>query len=401
MILTKYNLFFLQALIIHVFINISWSRFVDHSIFTRNENVDIKYIPKGKFKHNDILFSSNFTIIKYMSDDEKNNLKEELEDMVGISAETDSENFSFYDQLNDDEKKIYDILRSKSSQNPPEYEIDVKITGITTDLQTYYYDMYNRLEKVFTVLAYENPDLWWIGDIALCAYQGDENNSLVFTFFIISEESNFYSIINQIPSINKEISEEGNKIINYIKQIGLTTEYSILRYIHDYLITKNVYKLDNSLMHIRTLYGGLVEGMCVCEGYAEAFQYLANFFNINCIIARSSSHEWNFVELNGKWYVLDVTYDDPTIPGMDISSGKNGNLQLDYFLTGTEHVSQLNYPKYTEDSAHTLVYTAYGTGNKVISYPTLEKEDYVPTEKEKNELDLIDFTFPEINSPGN
>jgi len=391
--------FIIQVLLIINIINESFSRFVDQSLFSRNE-VNIEYIPNGRHK-NDALFSSNFTIIKYMSDDEKNKLNNTMEYDVSISAIVDSADFSFYNQLDAEEKKFYDIIYSKSSQTIPELEIDVLITDIDTDLQTYYNNMYYKMEKIFTALVYENPELWWIGDILFSAYQGDEYNSLIFTFYIVFEGSNFGNYSKEeISNLNQEIKNEGERIVNKIKKIGLTSQYSILRYIHDYLITKNVYTLDESLKHIRTLYGGLVDGICVCEGYAEAFQYLARLFDINCIIARSYTHEWNFVEINEKWYILDATYDDPSVYGMDLSSGKNDNLQLEYFLTGTEHESQLNYPKYTEDSSHTLMYTAYNSGNTVVSYPSIEKKDYVPSEEEKRELSLIDFTFSDINSSG-
>ncbi|OUM58443.1 hypothetical protein PIROE2DRAFT_16273 [Piromyces sp. E2] len=333
-----------------------------------------------------------------MTDEEKNKQKNELNDIIGISTFANSTNFSFYKQLDDYERQFYDIIYSKSSKVFPELEIDILITGITIDLQTYYDKMKFLLEKIFTVLIYENPELWWIGDIILEGVAGDEPNSLIITFRMISPESEFSEYSKeQISYINQEIKNEGEKIMNNIKNFGLTTNYAILRYIHDYLVTKNVYTVDNSLKHIRTLYGGLVEGKCTCEGYAEAFQYLARQYNINCIISRSNSHEWNFVEMKGKWYIVDVSYDDPVIEDMDLSSGKNDNLQLDYFLTGTEHISQVNYPKYSEDVAHTLVYTAYGSDKKLITYPTIEKDDYIPSEEEKKELDLIDFSFKNIN----
>jgi len=398
MILIKNKLFLFKVTItiIGLYIRTSWCH-SDYQSLLKNSDIYIKYIPNNKFKNKNFSFSSNYTAIKFMTGDEKNEQITKLKDIIRFNTVVNTTNFSFYKQLDDYEKQFYDIIYLKSSQPLPELDIDVLITGITVDLQTYYDKMKSLLEKIFTVLAYENPELWWIGDIILEGIAGDEPNSLIFTFHMISPESEFSEYSReQIFEINKEIEKEKKNIMEKIKTIGLTTNYAILRYIHDYLVTKNVYTLDNSIKHIRTLYGGLVEGKCTCEGYAEAFQYLARQYNINCIISRSSSHEWNFVEMKGKWYILDASYDDPVIEDMDISSGKNGNLQLDYFLTGTDHVSQVNYPKYSEDTAHTLVYTAYGSGRKLVTYPTIEKNDYIPSEEEKKELDLIDFTFKDI-----
>jgi len=179
-------------------------------------------------------------------------------------------------------------------------------------------------------------------------------------------------------------------IMDQIENLKLTTKYAILRYIHDYLITKIVYTLDENMIHIRTIYGALVESKCVCEGYAEAFQYLAQQYGINCIIARSSVHEWNFVEMDGKWYVVDVTYDDPIIGNKIIPSGYNDNLQIDYFLTGTDHEIEY-HSKYSNDPDHILVYSGYSE-KVLVSYPDIEKEDYSPSELELQELELIDLT---------
>jgi len=79
-----------------------------------------------------------------------------------------------------------------------------------------------------------------------------------------------------------------------ISKLGLNSTYSKLRYIHDYLVTRNVYTLDEGRRHIRNIYGILVEEKGVCASYAEAFQYIAQQYGIECIIAFSLTHEWNF-----------------------------------------------------------------------------------------------------------
>ena len=62
------------------------------------------------------------------------------------------------------------------------------------------------------------------------------------------------------------------------------------------------------------LYGSLVEGKAVCEGYAEAFQYLLQRMGIACQICTGQSkgelHEWNIVPLGGSYYHVDTTWDD-------------------------------------------------------------------------------------------
>ena len=72
---------------------------------------------------------------------------------------------------------------------------------------------------------------------------------------------------------------------------------------------------------IRTPYGALINGKAVCEGYARAFKVLMDTQNIPCVevvgyVYSDSNnfepHAWNYVSLDGKWYLVDCTYNDGT-----------------------------------------------------------------------------------------
>jgi len=392
MFLIKNTLIFLQILLLFiVFIKVSKSSSANLS----NNNVEIKYIPNGNYKNKNFSFTK-LTPIKYMTDEEKNRLKKELKDIVEISARTGSTEFYFYNQLESDEKYLYDIIKSESSKTLPELTIEIEVSNVD-DPTAYRSGILKKLEKIFTILAFENPELWWIGNFLYsCDIDSSKENTLV-VFLVMIPDLNYTdeevsAKKEEIKNKNNEIEIEKVKIMTKINKLGLKTNYAILRYIHDYLITKNVYTLNNSLENIRNLYGGLVEGICVCEGYAEAFQYLARQFGINCTIARSATHEWNFVEMGGKWYVMDVTYDDPVSMKDTYSSGDNRNLLLDYFLTGTEHERSTDNLKYSEDEERNLIYSAFGD-DVIFTYPDIEQGDYIPSEEEQNELALINITL--------
>lgn len=64
-----------------------------------------------------------------------------------------------------------------------------------------------------------------------------------------------------------------------------------------------------------TVYGALCEGRAVCEGYAEAFALLMEMGGISCQVVSGETksglpHAWNLVQAEGKWYHVDVTWDD-------------------------------------------------------------------------------------------
>lgn len=64
-----------------------------------------------------------------------------------------------------------------------------------------------------------------------------------------------------------------------------------------------------------TAYGALLNGKCVCAGYAAAFHLLAEKAGLESIVVTGNldgtlAHAWNKVKIDGKWQVLDVTNND-------------------------------------------------------------------------------------------
>ena len=62
-----------------------------------------------------------------------------------------------------------------------------------------------------------------------------------------------------------------------------------------------------------TMYGALAKGLAVCQGYSEAYLYLLEQVGIESHLCSSDAlnHAWNIVEIGGKSYHVDVTWDDP------------------------------------------------------------------------------------------
>ncbi|MBQ8797282.1 MAG: hypothetical protein IJZ56_03710 [Oscillospiraceae bacterium] len=89
------------------------------------------------------------------------------------------------------------------------------------------------------------------------------------------------------------------------------TEYEKELYIHDTLAEMIIYQ-ESANAH--NAYGALVEGIAVCEGYAEAFQYLlhrAGIWSFQVIgFSKSVGHAWNMVRIDGAFYHVDLTWDD-------------------------------------------------------------------------------------------
>lgn len=64
-------------------------------------------------------------------------------------------------------------------------------------------------------------------------------------------------------------------------------------------------------------YGTLIYGQSICLGYTTTFQLFMDLLEIECIVVQGqgnvarNEHAWNQVKLDGEWYCVDVTWDDP------------------------------------------------------------------------------------------
>lgn len=73
--------------------------------------------------------------------------------------------------------------------------------------------------------------------------------------------------------------------------------------------------VDDSFNDSFNAYGALLNGKCVCAGYAAAFKLLAEEAGLDAIVVTgfldgSLAHAWNKVKIDGEWQIVDVTNND-------------------------------------------------------------------------------------------
>lgn len=140
---------------------------------------------------------------------------------------------------------------------------------------------------------------------------------------------------SEIKEINYKVAEIIEKNISY----NMTIKDKI-RTIHDYIINNTDYDtlktedINNSKYKSNTAYGVLIEGYGICSGYSDAMKIFLDRFNVVNYKINNEEHIWNLVQLNGKWYHLDLTWDDPI---------SDKNITRDnYFLIDTNTLKVLN-----------------------------------------------------------
>lgn len=93
-------------------------------------------------------------------------------------------------------------------------------------------------------------------------------------------------------------------------------EYARALWLHDWLTHNADYDLTYTYYYAD---GVLLHGMGVCQSYALAYEMLLRAVGIESIYitgeagtgSDTESHAWNLVKINGKWYHVDCTWDDP------------------------------------------------------------------------------------------
>lgn len=143
-----------------------------------------------------------------------------------------------------------------------------------------------------------------------------------------------------------EINNKVDKILSENVNNNMPPKEKI-RVIHDYIINHTEYdklKYENKnddTYKSNTAYGVLIEGYGTCNGYADAMEIFLDKMNIINYKISNEEHIWNLVYLDGKWYHLDLTWDDPI---SDININRDT-----YFLISTKTLEKINDGTHTFD----------------------------------------------------
>ena len=295
----------------------------------------------------------------------------------GTSTNTSdlSDNF-YYSQLSDTQKIIYEALNeNKENMKTGTYKIEFgdQFTDILEqeDGATTLGDDYQAAIDAYT---HDNPDLFYI-DVSKM-YLSIETTTRVlsktYNVYIAPKDNETYydDAFSSQAEVVTAIAE-----VEYIKDEILKNisddDYYNIKLIHNYLIDNVEYDSNYESVNPYSIYGTLVQGQAVCEGYSRTFKYLLNAAGIECELVQGSatnsegttqSHAWNIVYLEGKWYYVDTTWDDPVVIGNGILTDK---YRYQYFLKGSK----------TFEKDH-IEETQFVENGKEFYYPTASEDDY-------------------------
>ncbi len=130
-----------------------------------------------------------------------------------------------------------------------------------------------------------------------------------------------------LSECEKEIFAYLSEILDQTGARRLDTVETV-KALHDYLVLELKYDIDfRELSHSPE--GVMKNKTAVCDGYARTMRLLLLMTGTECKIisgtAGNQPHAWNLVNIDGDWYHVDVTWDDP-VPD------EEGKVRYLYFL---------------------------------------------------------------------
>ncbi len=165
-------------------------------------------------------------------------------------------------------------------------------------------------------------------------------------FRVIDEGGEFFSFQTRPYETYTEADEsdptttvgKANWVVSQVIKPGMS-DYDRALALHDWLIYNANY--DYTYTH-RDAAGVLLYGTGVCDSYGRAYLMLCTIAGLECMYVSGTAgddpdpenwgaHGWNMVKLNGKWYHVDCTWDDP---------GRGGSERHTYFCIDDETMSK-------------------------------------------------------------
>lgn len=233
-----------------------------------------------------------------------------------------------YNTLNSTQKKLYAALFKGVSKHSS--SIDVSGINATT----------SDLNKAYWAFDYENPQFFWLSDGYSYSYSGNTVLSVDVQYSRTKSEAD--KIAPKLEAAAKKITDKAPREKGLFEQV---------KYLHD-AVTEMTEYTKSGPSYKAEADGPLLHGVALCEGYSKAFMYLCQSVGIECICVSGyagEGHMWNMLKLDGEWYNMDVTWDDPVggLPNYTYFCIPTSKIKSDHTFENTFTVPSATATKYS------------------------------------------------------
>ncbi|MBQ6529901.1 MAG: hypothetical protein IJI39_03120, partial [Clostridia bacterium] len=252
--------------------------------------------------------------------------------------------------LNENEKELINYIADKIPELNETIEIPEKYQLPETRF-AYIYTNY-----MGSLLQFEHPEVFYLSGKFSYEYKLDPQHTVTSLKLIYSKDYADFHLefddqtqeyreiqdvikVDEIRKAQEVIADEINNITSGTE--GMTDLQKAL-YVHDYITVNydydtRVYSDEEGVDGNRTLDKMIKEKTGVCQGYTYLYMTAMRKLGIECAPVPSDAlnHIWNKVKIEGEWYNVDVTYDDPI-------SSNSISISHDYFLVNDEEIKELD-----------------------------------------------------------
>lgn len=166
----------------------------------------------------------------------------------------------------------------------------------------------DEFKKVYTNVINDHPDLFYVSSSYSYTTYDDKTVYYAYPYYIMdsTEVSKAKAIFEK--GVQRALSQVNDSMTDVQKVLTL----------HDYFCNIATYPADaetNDKQIYHSAYGIFYDGKTVCAGYTLAFTYVLDRLGIESeyVVSTEMSHAWNKVKINGRWFNIDLTYDDNSL----------------------------------------------------------------------------------------
>lgn len=162
--------------------------------------------------------------------------------------------------------------------------------------------------KIYFRFAMTHPELLLRTEYQVEVYSSSRQTASLFPGYLMENKE-------ADEAARATLSEKSAVYVSAAKKISDPIEQ--LLYIHDAIIQNVSYDYGFAAESYHS-YGFFQNGTAVCQGYAQTFYYITKQLGYEVNFAmytdpehNEKNHMWNYIKVDGSWYHLDATWDDP------------------------------------------------------------------------------------------
>ena len=192
----------------------------------------------------------------------------------------------------------------------------------------------SAIGRLFADVLHEHPDLFHVGRSLSYRYGGDGRVLTVYPTYTLSGASlaaarHLYdaTLATLCASVDPTWSEADRALA-----------------VHDLLAARYAYDTKENNYDALSLFR---DGVGVCEAYAMAYMAVGRAVGlaVDLVYSDAMNHAWNHVRVDGAWYHVDVTRDDPV-------EGVSPVVRHSRLLRSDEGMASLGYADFTCAAGH-------------------------------------------------